>query len=101
MGTSPTTDPSNGERTSSVSPDRAAIHWPPISNWVFVNVLSSVVLLDWQAASNSRKSGSFHTLRSVVGIVQELLGEWGLATKDADTLGHVQRSWTIPTFHTS
>src|SRR6476659_8319272 len=94
MGTSPTTDPSNGERTSSVSPDRAAIHWPPISNWVFVKALSSVV----SRTGNSRKSGSFRTLRSVVGIVQAPLGEGGLAAKDADTLGRVQQRWTIPTF---
>ena len=38
--------PSNGERTSSVSPERAAARCPPISNWVFLNSASSVDSVD-------------------------------------------------------
>ena len=41
--TSPTTLPSNGERTSSVAPERTAARCPPTSNCVVVNSVSSLV----------------------------------------------------------
>ena len=75
-GPPPRRDPSYGERTSSVSPDRAAVHWPPISNWVLVNAVSSLVSSGRRPAP-ARAIGSFRTLRRHAATIHD-------------------RSWTIP-----
>src|SRR4051794_7429397 len=62
VGTTPTMLPSNGERTSSVSPERAAVHCPPINNCVLVNSVSSLVSSGRRPAPTRANQGrSFRT----------------------------------------